>query len=107
MSRVGEIREIKEIPSKGFVLIDFHAVWCGPCKIFGPVFEEASREHSEIHFAKCDIDHAPEMGEKYNIQSIPTCVLLHNGVELNRFKGSKTKADLKEWITAEMKKAVS
>lgn len=64
----------------GIVLIDFWAEWCGPCKQFGPVFEEASEEHADVTFAKVDTEDQPELAGRYGITSIPMLVAYRDGI---------------------------
>lgn len=54
------------------VLIDFWAEWCGPCKTFGPIFEELSEKHADIAFAKVDTEAEQSLAAQFGIQSIPT-----------------------------------
>ncbi|TWE10183.1 thioredoxin [Rudaeicoccus suwonensis] len=61
-----------EVTSEDIVLVDFWADWCGPCKMFAPVFEAASEKHPDIVFAKVDTDAEPALGQALNISSIPT-----------------------------------
>lgn len=64
----------------GIVLIDFWAEWCGPCKQFGPVFEKASEEHTDVTFAKVDTEDQPELAGRYGISSIPMLVAYRDGI---------------------------
>ena len=70
------------------VLIDFHAVWCGPCKASAPALEDAAREfEGEVAFVKVDIDQEPKLAEAYGVQSVPTFVLIKGGEPVERFVG--------------------
>ncbi len=60
------------IDNNDIVLIDFWADWCGPCKMFGPIFEAASEAHSDVTFAKCDTESEQIVAAQFGIQSIPT-----------------------------------
>lgn len=70
------------------VLIDFHAVWCGPCKAAAPALEDAAREfEGEVAFVKIDIDQEPELAGAYGVQSVPTFILIKDGEPAERFTG--------------------
>jgi thioredoxin 1 len=80
------------------VLVDFWAVWCGPCKLAEPVLEELSEVYKEkIHIMKLDVDANPANSQKYGVMSIPTTILFKNGEEIGRqigFAGKQAYDDL-------------
>ncbi len=78
------------------VLVDFWAIWCGPCKMVAPVLEEIASEHAEITIAKMDIDANPSTPRDYQIMSIPTMILFSNGKPVKQIVGAKPKAALLE-----------
>lgn len=81
------------------VIIDFWAEWCGPCKQFGPVFEEVSNNMTDIVFAKVNIDENPEVPTKYGVRGIPTMLMFKNGEVAAMKVGNTAKGDFENWIT--------
>jgi thioredoxin 1 len=68
------------VSSNDFVLIDFWAAWCGPCRRFGPVYDKASAGHGDLLFAKVDTEAQPELAAAFQIQSIPTLMIVRDKV---------------------------
>src|SRR5215470_13114449 len=62
--------------SGGLLLVDFWAGWCGPCRMFAPVFERASEQHQDVVFAKVDTEAQPELAAGFEISSIPTLMII-------------------------------
>lgn len=86
------------ISKEGIVLLDFWAEWCGPCKRFGPIFEEVSEEFPNHTFGKIDTEAHQELSAALQIQSIPTLMMFRDGVLLAREAGLLPAAALQELI---------
>jgi len=86
------------IQAEGITLVDFWAEWCGPCKMFGPIFETVSEKHEEIRFLKVDTEAQPAIAQAFQIQSIPTLMLFRDNVLLFRQAGALPEAALESVI---------
>jgi len=88
------------IQSDGIVLVDWWAAWCGPCRAFAPVFEQASRHNDDIVFAKIDTEAEPELSMAARITSIPTLMAFRDGILVYAEPGALPPATLAKLIVA-------
>lgn len=88
----------KDETKEGLVVVDFFATWCGPCKILGPIMEDVQKELSNVKIFKVDVDENEETAKNFGVMSIPTIVVLKDGVEIDRHVGLMNRDSLVEWI---------
>ncbi len=90
----------EHVATEGITVIDFWAEWCGPCRQFGPIFEEASERHPDITFGKIDTEAEKQLAAEANITSIPTLMVFREGVLLYNRPGALPGAGLEDLIAA-------
>jgi thioredoxin 1 len=86
------------INNNDIVLVDWWAEWCGPCRSFAPVFEEASEKHHDIVFGKIDTETQPELAAMARITSIPTIMAFREGILIFSQAGALPARSLEELI---------
>ena len=80
------------------ILIDFYAVWCGPCKMVAPLVEELAMENPDIKVGKVNVDDEPELAAKFGIMSIPTLVVVKDRTIIAEKIGYAPKSELEAMI---------
>ncbi len=85
----------------GVTLVDFWAPWCGPCRMVAPVLDELAGEYAgKASIGKVNVDEAPGLAQRFSVSSIPTLLVIKNGVEVSRFVGVTAKGDLAKALDA-------
>ena len=90
--------------SKGLALVDFWAVWCGPCRMVAPIVEEIAKEYDgRLKVMKLNTDENPEVSGRYQIMGIPTLMFFKDGAPVDKIVGAMPKAHFVEKINALLK----
>lgn len=83
------------------VVIDFHATWCGPCRMLGPIVEELANDYEgRVLVGKADVEEAGAVAERFGIRSVPTILFFKNGIQADQVIGAVQRAKLVEKIEA-------
>jgi len=88
----------QNVEKDGIVLIDWWAPWCGPCRVFGPTYEKVAAKHPDLTFGKVNTEDQPELAGSFQIQSIPTLMILRDKVLLFSQPGAVPEAALEDLI---------
>lgn len=86
------------VNSKGTVLIDFWATWCGPCRMLSPIVDDVAATHPELKVGKVNIDEQPDLANQFNVMSIPTLIVFKDGQKVNESIGLVAKEKIEELI---------
>ena len=86
------------VSADGITLIDFWAEWCGPCRMFGPIFEQTASENPDVTFAKVDTEAEQQLAGSLGIMSIPTLMIFRDGIQLFSQPGALPKSALDDLL---------
>ncbi len=106
---MSEMKDINEVSGEDFeaevlraempVVVDFYAVWCGPCKLLGPMLEQvAAGFRGRIKFVKVNVEDAPELAAVYQVSGVPTLALFRGGAMMDALVGLVSPKALKAWL---------
>jgi thioredoxin 1 len=87
-------KEFDDFIKKGNSVVDFWAMWCGPCKMMKPHFEAASKESKGVKFGKVNVENEDDLAQKYGVMSIPALLFFKNGKQIDQTMGAMSKADI-------------
>lgn len=97
-------RNFETTISNGITLIDFHAPWCGPCRMQTPVLEKVSAKFTDkAKVGSLNVDENPNIAAKFGIRSIPTLILFNNGIPVKKFVGLQSESTLVSALNEEVK----
>ena len=88
-----------DVLDRDFVVVDFYADWCGPCRMILPFLEEIQNELA-IEIVKVNIDNSPAIASQYEVMSIPTLIIFKKGEKVSVNVGAASKARLIDWINS-------
>ena len=91
--------ETEVMKAPGLVMVDFWAVWCGPCQMVAPIVDELANEYAgKLRVYKLNTDENPEIAGRYQVMSIPTILFFKNGQPVEKLIGARPKRQFKEVI---------
>lgn len=91
--------ESEVLKSSDLVMVDFWAVWCGPCQMVAPIVEELAKDYEgKLKVMKLNTDEAPEVAGRYQIMSIPSILFFKNGEQVEKMVGARSKMQFKQII---------
>jgi len=98
--------ETEVLKSETPVLVDFWAVWCGPCRMIAPIVEELAKEYSgKVKVGKLDVDNNPQVSMTYGIRSIPTLLIFRDGKIADQIIGAVPKQAIAQKLDAQLQPA--
>lgn len=86
------------VRDNAIVMLDFWAAWCGPCKGFAPIYDAAAARHGDVVFGKIDTDAETELAQSFEIRSVPTLMIIRDGIMVVRESGAVPAGTLEEMI---------
>ncbi|KIP10084.1 hypothetical protein PHLGIDRAFT_101658 [Phlebiopsis gigantea 11061_1 CR5-6] len=91
ITTITSLSQLNDILTKAegkLAVIDFHATWCGPCKMIAPVYEGLSQKYKNVKFLKCDVDAVNEVASRYGVRAMPTFVFIKGKTQVDKVEGA-------------------
>lgn len=85
--KIHDENQFEQTISKGLVIVDFFATWCGPCRMIAPILEQVAEQHENVVVCKVDVDENEDLARQFNIMSIPTILFFKDGMLVNKHIG--------------------
>lgn len=85
--KIHDENQFEQTISKGLVIVDFFATWCGPCRMIAPILEQVAEQHENVVVSKVDVDENEDLARQFNIMSIPTILFFKDGMLVNKHIG--------------------
>lgn len=98
IQQVESVDSFKKMLEQPYVLMDFFATWCGPCKMLHPVLESLSEKLPDVTVVQCDIDKFPEIAGAFKVHSVPTLYFFKNGTAVAATAGYQPEANLAKFV---------
>ena len=95
---IKSLEEFNNAISNEYVLVDFYADWCGPCKMLSPIIENIASSRDNIKVYKVNVDELGDVAREFAVMSIPTLILFKNGVLVDKKIGFNPESVLNDWI---------
>ena len=88
----GNVKEVLE--QNEITILDFHAEWCGPCKMLGPIIDELAIDNSDVMIGKINVDGNTVTTKEFGVRGVPSLIFFKNGIEVDRMVGMRSKSIL-------------
>ncbi|MBQ8600226.1 MAG: thioredoxin [Clostridia bacterium] len=90
--------DFETVTKEGTVLLDFFATWCGPCKMVAPILDQLAEEYPDKTICKIDVDKEQALAQQFGVMSIPTLILMKDGIIIDKMVGAGSKKKLEEFL---------
>ena len=99
ITELNDINFKETIAKKEIIVVDFWAAWCGPCQMFGSIFDNFAKENKDVFCVKVNVDESPKTSQEYGVMSIPTILFIKNGKVVKKQVGVISKDIIKQIVS--------